>query len=245
MDPNFSPVLELELSERISQYLQKEANDAYGTKPNELQLIALALALHDITHKKSFCIQSESHGRNLIEDMNVNRTVGWFTILYPLNLTVYDLPLKKQITTIKDQIRHQEKLCFEFGILKYLRREPLKETASICFNYLGELVEGSNEYYDLRQIFNPADNSPLNQLPYFIDINTVIYQNKLKIYIKYRVDLIDEKTVEKLTKGFQLNLEEIVNHCVNRKEKVVTLEDFDMVNLTYEELDNLLMEGMD
>lgn len=245
VDPNFSPVLELELSERISQYLQKEANDAYGTKPNELQLIALALALHDITHKKSFCIQSESHGRNLIEDMNVNRTVGWFTILYPLNLTVYDLPLKKQITTIKDQIRHREKLCFEFGILKYLRRGPLKETASICFNYLGELVEGSNEYYDLRQIFNPADNSPLNQLPYFIDINTVIYQNKLKIYIKYRVDLIDEKTVEKLTKGFQLHLEEIVNHCVNRKEKVVTLEDFDMVNLTYEELDNLLMEGMD
>lgn len=239
---NLSPVLELEMSEQISQYLQKEANDAYGTKPNELQLIALVLALYDITHKENFCIQSESHGRNLLEELNVNRTVGWFTILYPLNLTVNDLPLKNQITTLKSQIRRREKLCYEFGILKYYQKGPLKETASICFNYLGEYVEESNEYYEVKQIINPADMSPLNQLPYYVDINTVIYQKKLKVYIKYRSGFIDEKTVEKLAEGFQLHLEEIIIHCVNRREKELTPEDFDMVDLTYEELDSLLIE---
>lgn len=69
----------------------------------------MVLALYDITHKESFCIQSESHGRNLLEDLNTNRTIGWFTILYPLCLTVNDLPLKEQIEALRDQIRHREK----------------------------------------------------------------------------------------------------------------------------------------
>ena len=238
---NSVSVLRLEISEKISQYLQQEANDAYHTKPNELQIIALVLALYDITHKESFCIQSESHGRNLLEDLNTNRTIGWFTILYPLCLTVNDLPLKEQIEALRDQIRHREKKCYEFGILKYLREEPLRETDSICFNYLGEYVEKSNEYYAIKQIFNSADRSSLNHLPYTVEVNTVICQKKLKIFIRYRDSEIEEDVVSKMAEGFQSFLEEIVMHCINKKEKVITPEEFSMVDLTDEELDNLFI----
>lgn len=242
---SLSSVLELEISERISQCLRKEANDTYGTKASELQLMALLLALHDITQKNSFCIQTENHGRNLLEDVNINRTIGWFTILYPLNLTINDVSLKKQIINLKSQIRHRERLCYEFGILKYMRKEPLRDTDSICFNYLGEYIKDFNEFFELKYIFNSEDSSHLNQPPYFVEVNTAIYEKKLKVYIKYRRDLIDETTVEKLAEGFQLHLEEIVEHCVNLKKKEIMPENFDMVDLTYDELHGLLKEDED
>lgn len=44
-----------------------------------------------------------------------------------------------------------------------------------------------------------------------------------------------------MAEGFQSFLEEIVMHCINKKEKVITPEEFSMVDLTDEELDNLFI----
>ena len=234
-------VLELEMSEKISQYVKKEANDTYNTKPEELQLIALAQAIQDITQEEDIRIQVEGHGRNLIEDINVNRTIGWFTVLYPLSLKVKPESLSKQINDLKTQIRSRKRIGYEFGLLKYYRKEPLKEASTICMNYLGEYTEESSNYFEVKQIFNSSDSSQLNSLPYSIMVNTLIYQRKLKIYITYRCNWIEEDVMKKLAEGFQFHLKRIVEHCINKNGEEITPQQFHMVDLTSEELGNLLL----
>ncbi|MBD0259292.1 MAG: amino acid adenylation domain-containing protein, partial [Cytophagales bacterium] len=56
---------------------------AYGTHINESLLSSLALAVSRVLGTQKFAVALEGHGREeIFRDVNVSRTVGWFTSLY-------------------------------------------------------------------------------------------------------------------------------------------------------------------
>jgi|GEM_PF-5358539 len=67
-----------------------DANLAYRTEPSELLLTALAIALaHEgwTSNRSRLVIEVERHGREpIVGSLDLTRTVGWFTSLYPLPL---------------------------------------------------------------------------------------------------------------------------------------------------------------
>jgi non-ribosomal peptide synthetase component F len=74
--------------------LLKEAYRAYNTEIYDLLLAALGLAIKDWTSGGKILINLEGHGReNIIEDVDITRTIGWFTLMYPV---VRDLELAKR-----------------------------------------------------------------------------------------------------------------------------------------------------
>ncbi|HHW2331540.1 TPA: condensation domain-containing protein, partial [Pseudomonas aeruginosa] len=74
-------------AERTRQLLQ-EAPAAYRTQVNDLLLTALARATCRWSGDASVLVQLEGHGReDLGEAIDLSRTVGWFTSLFPLRLT--------------------------------------------------------------------------------------------------------------------------------------------------------------
>ncbi|WP_035906671.1 condensation domain-containing protein, partial [Legionella sainthelensi] len=81
------PVLssaELELAEEFTSSLLRETNDAYHTQINDLLLTALAYALNDLSGESVHHVTLEGHGReDIAASIDVTRTVGWFTSLYP------------------------------------------------------------------------------------------------------------------------------------------------------------------
>ncbi|WP_230116138.1 condensation domain-containing protein, partial [Stenotrophomonas lactitubi] len=73
-------------AERTRQLLQ-QAPSAYRTQVNDLLLTALARVISRWSEQPAALIQLEGHGReDLFDDIDLSRTVGWFTSLYPVRL---------------------------------------------------------------------------------------------------------------------------------------------------------------
>ncbi|MCP4157998.1 MAG: amino acid adenylation domain-containing protein, partial [bacterium] len=75
----------INLDKTETENLLKKVNRAYSTEINDILLTALAMALKEWNQMEKILINLEGHGREtIIEDVDINRTVGWFTSQYPV-----------------------------------------------------------------------------------------------------------------------------------------------------------------
>ncbi|WP_143007495.1 condensation domain-containing protein, partial [Pseudomonas sp. 06C 126] len=97
--------VDIQLSKTLTQQLLQVAPAAYRTQINDLLLTALTRAVSQWTARENVLIQLESHGReSLFDDIDLTRTVGWFTSLYPVKLTAHQ-DLGEAIKQVKEQLR--------------------------------------------------------------------------------------------------------------------------------------------
>src|SRR6185295_6301773 len=89
----------------------------------------------------------EGHGREeLFDDVNLSRTVGWFTTIYPVVLAPpQSASLEEALKTVKEQLRAIPNRGIGYGLLRYLRNDEqtrsLRTTPSLLsFNYLGQFA---------------------------------------------------------------------------------------------------------
>ncbi|RYZ40479.1 MAG: amino acid adenylation domain-containing protein, partial [Myxococcaceae bacterium] len=129
---------------------------ASGPRPGveDVLLAGVAQALSRWTGERRLRIDVESHGRDaLFDDVDLSRTVGWFTALYPVRL---ELPEGSESTAVLERVRAaRERRAgrgLGFGLLRYLRHAedsaPLREahaSAEVLFNYLGQLDAGTRD----------------------------------------------------------------------------------------------------
>ncbi|BCJ94145.1 hypothetical protein acsn021_17140 [Anaerocolumna cellulosilytica] len=236
---------EIQLNQEMTENLLGCANEPYHTKPNELLLIALVQAVNQVFSSNELVLELESHGRDIMEGVNTNRTIGWFTNMYPIRLNIQAADLQVQIKSLKEQIREGVRKGYEYGILKYLQKQDLPGKRMICFNYLGEYKEKQNDYFTLKQLLFDCNMSEKNQIPYLIDVNAVVVDKRTIISIKFDKNKFDCSQIEKFNQCFEKELKKIVEHCVGLKESIFTPTDFDLVDLTQEELDYLLQMKAD
>ncbi|MBN0371976.1 hypothetical protein JTM65_34790, partial [Pseudomonas aeruginosa] len=79
--------LALTLDAEATRRLLQEAPAAYRTQVIDLLLTALARVVCNWSGHESLLLQLEGHGREeLGGELDLSRTVGWFTSLYPVHL---------------------------------------------------------------------------------------------------------------------------------------------------------------
>src|SRR5207302_6279815 len=110
-------------------------------------LTALALACQDCFGSAGLAIELEEHGRQaLFADVDLSRTVGWFTSLFPLVLEVGSQPEPLEaLRMTRSQLRRLPERGIGYGLLRYLHpdveiRRRLQEQGqpAVSFNYLGQ-----------------------------------------------------------------------------------------------------------
>jgi amino acid adenylation domain-containing protein/non-ribosomal peptide synthase protein (TIGR01720 family) len=227
-----------ELTEEQTKLLLSKANNAFKTKTEELLMIALVNTYRDIFKWNELVVEVESHGRDIIEDININRTIGWFTANYPMKLKVTSENRMEKIKELKAQIRRIAKRKYEYGALKYNDKGSLKSRPMIRFNYLGEFIDCGSEILALKNVMIQDNVGPKNHFPYVSDVNIFICQSRLQVYLRY--GLLKEESYIQLTEGFKKEILVIIEHCCNLNTHFYTPEDFEMVNLSKEELDWLV-----
>jgi fengycin family lipopeptide synthetase B len=120
---------------------------AYKVQINDVLLTALSRAFHHWTASPSLLINLEGHGREeIFSDVNVFRTIGWFTAIFPVLLQGPDgrgpvehlLAVARQLQEIPDK-------GVNYGVLRYLSpkadiADALRgmPQAEVTFNYLGQ-----------------------------------------------------------------------------------------------------------
>lgn len=122
-----------------------------GQRRAQLQdalLASLCRALGRWSGRSEIAIDLESHGRtDPGEGIDLTRSVGWFTALYPLSVALP--PAEKPIATLRRVCRARAELPEEgagFGVLRYLCVEPEVAAAfdtytdpAVNFNFLGQV----------------------------------------------------------------------------------------------------------
>ncbi|KAI8892326.1 hypothetical protein BC833DRAFT_625943, partial [Globomyces pollinis-pini] len=115
-------------------FLLEKANSSYRTNIQELVLTALAnsLALLDGVNK-SLMIHLEGHGRETWnESIDISRTIGWFTAIFPVLLHVDGSNSTKSVREAKDQIRTAIPHSITYPSYKIV-----DDFLMVKFNYLG------------------------------------------------------------------------------------------------------------
>ena len=189
---------------------------------NEILLSALGKAFHDLIGGKSFLINLESHGREeIFEQIDISRTVGWFTTIYPVSIYSNDFSnTELTLRSIKETIRGIPKNGIGYGRLKYLLNTSALLTTPkemINFNYLGEL-NNSDEIFSIHQVPSEHYISKDNCALYLIDINCILIDSRLNIEFAYDVKNIKENIIQKIVNSFANALDEIISFANYKKE---------------------------
>ena len=108
---------------------------------------ALGLALTSWMGEPVARISLEGHGREeLVEGIDLSRTVGWFTTIFPVNLDLRGTVGPGEVLkSVKEQLRRIPQRGIGYGLLRYLRGDEnlaaqLRSAPQpeIAFNYLGQ-----------------------------------------------------------------------------------------------------------
>nr|AID65225.1 nonribosomal peptide synthetase [Cystobacter fuscus] len=143
--PEREAAIQVELDEGDTALLQQVAGKLGRLGMNGLLVAGLARAFQSWTGSSRLALAMEGHGREPIPgDLDVSRTVGWFTSLYPvvIGLTPH-ASAGEQLRSVLRTLRGAARRGLSYGLLRYLSPRAhgshrLEAEPSIGFNYLGE-----------------------------------------------------------------------------------------------------------
>jgi amino acid adenylation domain-containing protein/non-ribosomal peptide synthase protein (TIGR01720 family) len=159
--------LSAQLDAETTRMLLGEVPAAFHAGIHDILLIAFALACAEFagTGPTPIGIDVEGHGRHeeLGPDVDLSRTVGWFTAKYPVSLTVGALSwaqvvageaaLGAVIKDAKEQLRAIPD-SLTYGLLRYLSSDVdlAGPDPTVGFNYLGRLPGAADLSEDLWRL---------------------------------------------------------------------------------------------
>ncbi|VVN37237.1 Linear gramicidin synthase subunit B [Pseudomonas fluorescens] len=239
--------IESKLDAGLTRQLLQTAPAAYRTQVNDLLLTALARVICRWTGQPSTLIQLEGHGReDLFDDLDLTRTVGWFTSLFPVRLQPH-ADVANSIKSIKEQLRAVPDKGLGYGLLRYLGdpagREALRGLPAprITFNYLGQF----DRQFDDDALFVPAaesggqaqdDDAPLGN---WLTLESQVYGGQLSLQWGFSRDMFADATVQLLADAYTDELSALIEHCCATPAGQVTPSDFPLARITQAQLDAL------
>ncbi len=125
-------VLRVALGKADTQALLQKVPPVYRTHIDDVLLTALALTLCRWSRNSAVLVDLDRHGREApFDGVNVSRTVGWFTSVFPMLLTVDpDADLGTTLKSVKEQLREVPYNGLHYGLLRYLACNDETETGS-------------------------------------------------------------------------------------------------------------------
>ncbi|MCQ8131073.1 condensation domain-containing protein, partial [Methylomonas rivi] len=261
-------------------------NGAYRTRIQELLLAALARSLGEWTGQADIGIELEGHGREADAQaqatqginasrhhsnhsaLDLSRSIGWFTSLYPVKLSV-GRDWAETIKTVKEQLRSVPDNGLGYGVLHYLshniqhdpidQHQPAAEAGrcasgrlaqpgqgphcdkpNVTFNYLGQL----DSSFDAAALLRPAgedsgdERDPEAPLGNELEINGEIYQGQLRLQWSYSGQRYQTHTIATLLQRYRTHLDQLLDHC-HEAETQLTPSDVPLARLNQAQLDAL------
>ncbi|UCH97971.1 MAG: AMP-binding protein, partial [Candidatus Aminicenantes bacterium] len=145
----YCKTISITLDQQITELLLRNVNQTYNTEINHILLAALGMTIKQWAGLEKITINLEGHGREpIIPDIDISRTVGWFTTQYPVTLDMAGTGnLAGVLKSVKKTLRRIPDKGIGYGILRYLTPLQKKEghlfnlQPEISFNFLGELTK--------------------------------------------------------------------------------------------------------
>ncbi|WP_438016720.1 amino acid adenylation domain-containing protein [Sorangium sp. So ce315] len=231
-----------------------QATPAYRMRVDEILLAAFAGALARWTGDPAVRIDLEGHGRDALDDVDLSRTVGWFTSIYPIRLEVpADAAPDGVLKATKEQLRAVPRGGAAYGVLRYLgegeRAARLREHAApqVSFNYLGQWDDlfASSPLFAHAEGDVGRDHDPRTPRGYELEVDAAIVGGRLRVMWNYSGARYRPGTMARLSDDFAARLRALVAHCLAPESGGYTPSDFPLARLDQDRLDRLLGAGRD
>ena len=247
--------LTVTLSMEETRALLREVPAAYHIQVNEVLLTALFLAFSQWTGRRTLLIDLEGHGREtLFEKVDLSRTVGWFTTIFPVLLDLPDTnSAEHTLKMVKESLRGVPNRGIGYGVLRYLQRQTKASSelrafprAEVSFLYLGQ----ADQHLTETSLFRPpkevrmSARSSSGRRSYLLEINGFISNGQLQMDWIYSENVHRHATIESVARSFLAELRSLVVHCL-AVQGGYTPSDFPKLKFSQAELDAFLEELSD
>jgi non-ribosomal peptide synthase protein (TIGR01720 family) len=251
--------VEVALSAERTHQLLQEVPAAYNTQVNDVLVTALARTLSWWTTRAhhsengagaAVLVEMEGHGREEVtQSVDVSRTVGWFTSIYPV---VLESKMAEEVgpalKRIKEQLRAVPRHGLGFGLLRYLgsgetsRRLREMRRAQVGFNYLGQLDQmvGAERWLGIAAESAGVERDGNGQRVHAIEVSGYVVGGELRMGWEYDGEQYERGEMELVAGRYQQELEELIAHCTSEEAGGFTPSDFPDAAFNQTELDELM-----
>ncbi|HEY4466111.1 MAG TPA: amino acid adenylation domain-containing protein, partial [Streptosporangiaceae bacterium] len=241
----------VQLSPGETRALLQEVPGAYRTQINDVLLAALGRVLGRWAGRDRVLIDLEGHGREqeLVEGTDLSRTIGWFTSIFPVALSLPDGDWGHALKSTKEQLRAIPHHGIGYGALRYLAADRAGATLAsqppVSFNYLGQLdqTRPAGELIHATSHGLDAAASPDTPRTHQLDVVGRIEGQRLQLTWNYSANLHRRDTITALAEALATALREITAHCTAPGAGGRTPSDFPLARLDQAGVDRLAGDG--
>jgi amino acid adenylation domain-containing protein/non-ribosomal peptide synthase protein (TIGR01720 family) len=196
------------LAEAEARRLLREIPGQYDAPLRDLLISAFAVSLAKWSGQRDQQIDLEGHGRNALPNGNVSRTIGWFTSLFPVWLSVPAGTAPEVLPELRAQLRAVPNDGVGYGLLRYLRpaEEALPSSAQsqVSFNYLGQFdkVITSNGVLSFSRDPTGPSEDPKTKPRYRLALEARVIDGILEFEFAFRESWYRRETIEHFADRF-------------------------------------------
>jgi non-ribosomal peptide synthase protein (TIGR01720 family) len=202
-----------------TQALLQDVAQAYQTQINDVLFTAFAQTLAEWCGGSEVVFDVEGHGREALSvDIDVTRTVGWFTSCYPIALTLPAGGAADVLAAVKAQLRALPGRGIGYGLLRYLG-DPGTRAAlgaqprrQALFAYHGRFDAAADAGSALRAIDAPIGQArhAADLRQYVLDVNCRVRDGVFGVDWAYSAALHREAEMQHLAGRFLAHLRAII-----------------------------------
>jgi amino acid adenylation domain-containing protein/non-ribosomal peptide synthase protein (TIGR01720 family) len=231
--------------------LLHEVPKAYHTQVHEVLLTALVLAYAHWTGESSMLIDLEGHGREeIFDDVDLSRTVGWFTAVFPLLLSLEGIDDPGEaLKAVKEQVRQVPNGGIGYGVLRHMSEDSEIVTSletlpqsDVIFNHMGQfdhVIDESSPFVPAKESAGRT-HSMQRTRDHLLDINGGVSEGRLQMFWTFSESVHQRLTIENLALRFIEELKSLITHCLSPEAGAYTPSDFPQANLDAEKLTGIL-----
>lgn len=222
---------EFKLDDRQTEELIYQAGRAYGTEINDLLLTALIMAYKSATGNNQLSVLLEGHGReNIHKKILTDRTVGWFTSIYPIILNATE-NMRDTIIETKEMLRRVPNNGMGYGVLKYAGKfvEQGQNEVNTIFNYLGEIPTSSQTmFYGFKIGESVSKQNVMKE----IEWNGLLSEGELEFKVSFDAGRYSSSMIALWVEEYQKILVGLIGHCMSCLSPTKTASDFQLYDMS-------------
>lgn len=240
--------VEMKLNPDMTKRLLNASSDVYS-----LLLSALVSALGRFTASDEVLVELEGHGREaLFDDIDLSRTIGWFTSHFPVRLQVQE-QREATLKGVQDTLRQIPSKGVGFGILQYLACAEWRSLITalprprVTFNYLGQFVNHPNEQTLFYPVFGTSgfERDGSGSLTNWLAIHGQINENELVLNWVFSRKMYHKHTIERVVDEYRKELISFITQSSLQSNTILRSDNFPLTHLTQAELASLPVFAQD
>ncbi|KAK9772944.1 putative Nonribosomal peptide synthase [Seiridium cardinale] len=231
------------LSRQQTENVLGICNAALRTEPLDILLASVANSFLSIFQdREAVNVFTEGHGREpyFNPSLDLSRTVGWFTTMFPI-LATPSTGLLAQLIQIKDSRRSVPGNGLPYFLHNCLGDEKRQNVTrdlrnvEILFNYLGQYQQLEKQDSIFRQrpwgaVEPPNYADDAVRFAYF-EIHSVVEDGQMQVHFNYHAEMRHSSSIKRWVERCQQDLNDLINTLAAQEYRTFTASDFPALKL--------------